>query len=248
MVGEAASRYRSEWYSWNTTTTQAVGVTRMHFTINEQNGSPVRVEDQQGLGFPVVDNALFSSTSCRTSDTWPILGRYRVAVCPLCSYCKRTLTIASFRFAVVPSLTASTWSVQLVSSTAHLLSTLSTLSPRPPHQLAQARTTFGRSSLMRIRPGRSGLCRSSSTRAARTAILRCSGCRLLSSRFVEATRHRARLGYVRSMICVSSEVDTSLLRTWDYVDFLGSWNTDAIATPSCSYALDGESGTMMTCE
>jgi len=93
MVGSASGgRYRSEWYQWelvpgtNSTTTpitEASSVTGMEFQIDEITGSnPVRIEDQQGLGFPVYDDVVFSATSCKTTNDWPAIGRYRVAVCP----------------------------------------------------------------------------------------------------------------------------------------------------------------------
>ncbi|EJD48418.1 putative L-ascorbate oxidase [Auricularia subglabra TFB-10046 SS5] len=90
MVGSAAGgRYRSEWYSWNIVPnanstagriTEQLGVTGVHFEVDEGTGSAVKIEDQQGLGFPVSDTVIFSETSCKTSDGWPSLGRYGVAV------------------------------------------------------------------------------------------------------------------------------------------------------------------------
>ncbi|KZV81700.1 heme peroxidase [Exidia glandulosa HHB12029] len=89
MVGSAAGgRYRSEWYTWDVvpsantsnSVTELFGITGMHFEIAENSSGTVRVEDQQGHGFPVSDAVMFSTTSCKTSDGWPSLGRYDVAV------------------------------------------------------------------------------------------------------------------------------------------------------------------------
>ncbi|KAH7097606.1 hypothetical protein BKA62DRAFT_715708 [Auriculariales sp. MPI-PUGE-AT-0066] len=90
MVGAAAGgRYRTEWYSWkiplsvnDTTTplTEALGMTGIHFEVQESAGGPWAVEDQQGLGFAIADTVMFSETSCKTGTTFPFHAKYRVAV------------------------------------------------------------------------------------------------------------------------------------------------------------------------
>ncbi|KAF7375895.1 Peroxidase [Mycena sanguinolenta] len=66
--------YKATWYGVDALTFDgAAGITTMRFTVN---GEP---EDQNGLGFPVQDSVLFSTSSCSFSRN-PILARIDVAV------------------------------------------------------------------------------------------------------------------------------------------------------------------------
>ncbi|KAH7096162.1 putative L-ascorbate oxidase [Auriculariales sp. MPI-PUGE-AT-0066] len=92
MIGSAAGgRYRSEWFSWNIPGSQNVtaipltettGAKGAHFEVQESPGGEWVVHDQQGLGFPIFDTAIFSETSCiiMRNLSIPYQGKYRVAV------------------------------------------------------------------------------------------------------------------------------------------------------------------------
>ncbi|KAJ6497776.1 heme peroxidase [Mycena sanguinolenta] len=66
--------YQATWYGVDELTFDGVaGITNMRFTVNGE------LEDQNGLGFPVQDSVLFSTSSCVSSHS-PILARIDVAV------------------------------------------------------------------------------------------------------------------------------------------------------------------------
>ncbi|KAF7375896.1 Peroxidase [Mycena sanguinolenta] len=66
--------YKATWYGVDELTFDGVaGITTMRFTVNGD------LEDQNGLGFPVQDSVLFSTSSCSFSRN-PILARIDVAV------------------------------------------------------------------------------------------------------------------------------------------------------------------------
>ncbi|KAF8175627.1 heme peroxidase [Mycena galopus ATCC 62051] len=67
-------RYSAAWYGLDEFTFDGVaGITTMRFDVNGQ------IEDQGGLGFPMQDSVLFSTSSCLRSPD-PISGRMDIAV------------------------------------------------------------------------------------------------------------------------------------------------------------------------
>ncbi|EJD37638.1 heme peroxidase [Auricularia subglabra TFB-10046 SS5] len=84
QIGTAAGeRFTSTWYTWPTLPAMdaAASIAKFHYEIDEGDGTPVRVADQDGLGFPMRDDVLFSETSCNYDSTgFPRPWRFDVAV------------------------------------------------------------------------------------------------------------------------------------------------------------------------
>ncbi|KAF7343082.1 Peroxidase [Mycena venus] len=71
VTSSSNGRYNAAWYGMNATLDAAAGIKSMRFAVDN------KLEDQDGIGFPVQDGIIFSATSCATSNT---SGRFDVAV------------------------------------------------------------------------------------------------------------------------------------------------------------------------